>query len=269
MGAERSSEHGGWEGIGAARRRAFYSLTGLFTAVVTLDFTHHLGDFSLDGGVHHVHVLGHAILTGAMLAGLASQLRSPRRHVAGLQQAMAVATGATVLAAVTGAIAVLPVALLLLGPVLSALHPARAEIFRVGRASRSLLMVAALVAVPLVAYAVDQFRLQLAGAAPVHSSLGHFAVMATLAVALIALVVVAALGARGWQLPACTAALGAAFLGTISIAYRSDVSSLGAGWGAVTIAAGLGVLGIVVTRSRRPQPNAPRTAQLHGRRGVL
>ena len=251
-------ERGDWNGIGRLRRFAFYGLTGLFVAVVSLDFIHHLTDLPQDGGVHHVHVLMHAVATGSLLVGMAAQLRSPAQHVAALQQGLVASVAGAALAAATGHLAVLPVAFILVGGIVSFLHPSRAEILRPGHVNRALLVVTVLAAGPVLAYAAGQFRLQIEGASPIHSSRGHFAVMGQVTVSLLLLLVVAALGARGSRVPAWTSGVGAVVLGGISIVAPSDASSLGVDWGTVAIAGGMIVLGATEWQRRRshPQPVA-------------
>lgn len=239
-----------WLGAGRLRRFTFYGLAGLFAAVLSLDFLHHLLDFSADGGIHHIHVAMHAVITGSLLFAIALQLRSPARRVAAIQMAFVVSVVTATVAALTGGIGVLPVAFIVVGGVLSLLHPSRRQLLRPGRVSRAMLIAAALAALPVVGYAYGQFRLQITGADPIHSSSGHFAVMASVAVSLLLVVVVAALGARGFRVPAWTAGLGAVVLGALSIVGPADSSSLGIGWGIATMAGGVVVVGLAEWHAR-------------------
>jgi hypothetical protein len=239
-----------WRGAGRLRRFTFYALAGIFAAVLSLDFLHHLFDFSDDGGVHHIHVAMHAVITGSMLLGIALQLRSPARRVAALQMAFVFSIVTATVAALTGGIGVLPIAFIVVGGVLSLLHPSKTQILRPGRVNRAMLVAAALAAPPVIGYALGQFHLQITGAEPIHSSQGHFAVMASVAVSLLLVVVVAAFGARGSRLPGWTAAIGAVVLGLLSIVGPADSSSLGIGWGVAAIAGGIVVVGLIEWHAR-------------------
>jgi hypothetical protein len=244
-------QHDGWRGAGRLRRFTFYGLAGLFAAVLSLDFLHHLLDFSADGGVHHIHVAMHAVITGSLLLGIALQLRSPARRVAPMQMAFVVSVVTATIGAFTGGLAVLPIAFIVIGGILSVLHPSRGQILRPGRVNRALLVAAALAAMPVVGYAIGQFHLQISRADPIHSSSGHYAVMAAGTVSLFLLVVVAALGARGFRVPAWMAGIGAVVLGALSIVGPADSSSLGIGWGVAAITGGLAVAGLTEWHGRR------------------
>jgi hypothetical protein len=243
-------QHDGWRGTGRLRRFTFYGLAGLFAAVLSLDFLHHLLDFSADGGVHHIHVAMHAVITGSLLLGIALQLRSPARRVAPMQMAFVVSVVTATIGAFTGGLAVLPIAFIVIGGILSVLHPSRGQILRPGRVNRALLVAAILVSTPVVGYAIGQFRLQINRADPIHSSSGHYAVMAAAAISLLLLIVVSALGARGARVPGWTAGLGVIVLGALSIAGPADSSSLGIGWGIAAIAGGIVVVGLTEWRIR-------------------
>jgi hypothetical protein len=240
----------GWPGGGRLRRFTFYGLAGLFAAVLSLDFLHHLLDFSADGGVHHIHVAMHAVITGSLLIGIALQLRSPARRVAAMQTAFVVSVVTATIGALTGGVAVLPIAFIVVGGILSLLHSSRGEILRTGRVNRALLIAASLAATPVIGYALGQFRLQINRADPIHSSSGHYAVMAAATLSLLFMVVLASLGARGYRVPGWTAAIGAVVLGALSIVGPADSSSLGIGWGVAAIAGGIVVVGLVEWHAR-------------------
>lgn len=241
----------GWHGAGRLRRYAFYGLAGLFAAVLSLDFLHHLFDFSSDGGIHHIHIAMHAVITGSLLLGIALQLRSPVQRVAPMQMAFVVSVVTATVGALTGGFAVLPFAFIVVGGILSLLHPSRGHILRPGRVNGILLLAAALVATPVLGYAVGQFRLQINRADPIHSSSGHYAVMAAATISLLLMVVVSALSARGFRVPGWAAGIGAILLGALSIAGPADSSSLGIGPGAAAIAGGLVVAGLTEWHFRR------------------
>jgi hypothetical protein len=115
---------------------------------------------------------------------------------------------------------------------------------RPGRVNLALLIAAVVAAPPVIGYALGQYHLQVVGADPIHASRGHYALMASGAVALLLLVVVAALGARGSRVPAWTVGIGSVVLGAFSIVGPSDSSSFGIGWGIAAIAAGMLVVGL-------------------------
>src|SRR5260370_19615362 len=110
----------GWRGAGRLRRFTFHGLAVVFAAVLGLDFLHHLFDLSSDGGVHHIHVAMHAVITGSLLLGIAIQLRSPARRVAPMQMAFVVSVVTATVGALTGGFPGLPfVVILVVGDVFS------------------------------------------------------------------------------------------------------------------------------------------------------
>jgi len=168
-----------------------------------------------------------------------------------MQIAFVVSFVTATIGALTGGLAVLPIAFIVIGGILSVLHPSRGQLLRPGRVNRALLVAAALAATPVVGYAIGQFRLQINRADPIHSSSGHYAVMAAGTISLLLMVVVAALGARGFRVPAWVAGIGAVLLGALSIVGPADSSSLGIGAGAAAIGGGLVVAGLTEWHGRR------------------
>jgi hypothetical protein len=93
--------------------------------------------------------------------------------------------------------------------------------------------------VPAIVYAALEVAKQQSGTDPVHSGVGHFALMASLAVVLAALAGLAALRTEGWRLPLWSAGLAVVALGLGSIAFPIEASSLGLVGGLVAVAWGV------------------------------
>jgi hypothetical protein len=219
-----------------ARVIAFYALSALLTLFLTFELFAH---FLLPTPVvtdwahgHHVHSIAHAVLTAVLIAAVAVGLHPRTRSIAGLQALLLV----NVLGLLVSVIAwqgfhnfAFPVfnftAYGVIALIIAALHPERGRLFARGNIDPGLLVMAAVAFVPLIAYAAGEVSKQLSNAAPAHAVVGHFALMAALAVALAGLAALAALRTEGWRLPLWSAGLAVAALGAASIALPSEASS--------------------------------------------
>jgi drug/metabolite transporter (DMT)-like permease len=147
--------------------------------------------------------------------------------------------------------------------VLVLLHPARRELLQVHRVHPLLLLVAAVAAVPLVVYGVDQALIQRnnwpPASDPHHNS--HWFLMAELAFAIPLLAAVAGLGSREWRVPAWTAVAALAVLGIVSVLFPAAASSLGIGWGLLALVAAVAVAAVSVLPRRRGRAEATPTAE--------
>jgi hypothetical protein len=199
---------------------------------------------------------------GALIVGVGFivQLRAPERHVAGVQQAL---LGLLALA-VAGLIGMRKEPLtggllfLLAATILAALHPARRELFKLGR-SQSPLMAAMsiLVAIPAFGYAAGMLVLaRQAGPSCFLGRCAHgdrFAEMAATAVAIVLVGMLAALKTPGWRVSAWCAGAAAIVVGLASIALPDAPGALGQAWGAFALT--WGVLFVAMTEWERNVKN--------------
>jgi hypothetical protein len=199
------------------------------------------------GGIeamHRVHDVGWGAFAVLLLfVPAAAQLWRPERRPAAMQQlVLCLAVGGIVMAA-SGALVTthLVRGALIAGPavVMFVLHPARARILRPGRVSASLAAFAVLGAIPLTRFAVLQLDIQRVDHWSPHGLEFHWGTMATLTLAIIATLFVAAIRAPGWRLPAWCAGLAVAAFGLASAIYPSYASSIGRSWGMGAMAFGV------------------------------
>jgi hypothetical protein len=207
-------------------------------------------------GVHRLHLMGIAAAVAVTVLALASQLFRPRNGVAPLLLALVSTFVATVaMAATNNPHLVEPLTLFVFAGVLGILHPARRQLFSPGREFRPVLLgLVALAALPLAAYAVDQFALQ-ASVADEHALDGHYAMMGTIALTLVAGGVIASLGTAGNRTAAWLVGLLAVYFGALSVGLPLQSSGVGLLWGGLAIAWGLGFV-LAAELSRRA--DAPR-----------
>lgn len=204
--------------------------------------------------------LGYGALVGLIVTvGIAVQLRSPERKIAGVQQAF-LAVPALVAGSALAADAqnLVPAAILLstLG-ILLALHPARNEF--VGKpvaVSRPLFVVSVLAAVPLTVYSLEMGADARGLTGPPHH-VQRLSTMAALAVAIVLVSFLAALRTHGWRIPAWSAGAAAAVLGLASVRFPNDPGAVGRAWGALALAGGVLFIGVAEWEARRAVSSAP------------
>jgi hypothetical protein len=154
-----------------------------------------------------VHDLGYGVITGLLAPiGLLAQLRAPERAIAGLQQvaACALAYAAAGLIAdrrylvLAGAVGIATLVALVLHPVGGTFLAAPDEV------SPALLALAMLAAGPFAVYALEAAANQRDGAAPIdsHATLGSWAGLTALAVAIPLIALLAGIRTVGWRVPA-------------------------------------------------------------------
>jgi hypothetical protein len=224
---------------------AFYVFGGLFSAVLALEEMNHLINDSVSP--HHMHSLGHALVSSAILVALGSQLWRPARHIAGMQQlfflALAVGASEALSARFGGLTAILLVVFAILAP----LHPARRQLPHLGGARLRTLAFAGLACIPLVIYALGQAGLQRSGFDPAHASLGHWSWMAAVGLVIGLLAVLAATGPSGRRIPGYTAAAMMAAFGAGSLIFAGEPSAIPAIWALVGIVGSVAFIAVLET----------------------
>ncbi len=224
-------------------------------------------DFWLPGGFgqmshgtmesHRVHDLTYGLLITTTVVGLLAQLRRPSRNVAGMVMAM-VSFIALVLAAVLlGEFEIVvrrtPFRLIAAVTAVAALlHPAGRHFFRSFRLrglNRMMLALVGVAAVPLLAFASTNIRLQ-GTVRDDHFFQGHYAFMAAFGFTVIGVGVLASLRAEGWRLTAWIAGILPAVVGASSLLYPNATSSLDVGWALAAIVWGVVFVAVAeLTRS--------------------
>ena len=265
MTASVASRAGPQPGEGSAGR-GFTALIVVLTALVVVLFTATtaltIGLWLADPAYEETNPvvdLGFFALGTVLVAGgLASQLRAPERHLAGLQQAL---LGVLALA-VAGLLGdrVEPfwggVVLLLAISVAALLHPGRSALFRRGAGRSTPIAILTLVgAVPAFAYAAAM--LGLARSAGPSCFAGQcaqgdrFAEAAALGMALIAIVLLASARTLGWRLAAWAAGVASSIFGVASVALPDVPGSVGIPGGLLVVAWGILVVASAEWDTRR------------------
>lgn len=193
---------------------------------------------------HRTHDLTYGVLFGTAVIGMLAQLRRPSKHVAGMVMALIPWVGlllAAVLSTDAGVALSAERMLVAAGTVIAALlHPARRDFFRsfrVARVNWVLLALVIIAAVPLLAFASSNIRLQRT-ISDDHAALGHYGFMAAFSFTVIGVGLLASLRPDGWRLTAWVAGLFPALLGLASLLYPDASSSLGLVWALAAIAWG-------------------------------
>lgn len=195
-------------------------------------------------GIHQLHDMNSGALNWLVLAGMLLQLHHPERKVAALQMAILVALVSIVVSLVAGTFFP-PTLLFLVFPVAAAyLHPNRQEMLRFGRpVLPELLALVVLAAVPLIIYSVNHINLQLI-AVDEHAEFGHYGTMATEAITLLLVGLLASFKTVGWRIPAWGAGFVAIVFGLTSVVFPEQSSSVGLLWGILAIMWGLIFIGV-------------------------
>lgn len=188
---------------------------------------------------HRVHDLTFSFLMGTAAVGTLLQLRTPSRHVAG--QLMALTPWIALGLAFLLSTAWLPFAPapILGGLTLAAtvLHPGVRSFlrsFRGWRASRVMLALVLVAAVPLLALSWANIGLQRTATTD-HALLGHYGFMAAFGLTVIAVGLVASVQPEGWRLTAWVAGFLPALLGLASLLFPAVDSRLDASWAVAAI----------------------------------
>jgi hypothetical protein len=193
--------------------------------------------------MHRVHDVAWGAFAVILVCGsAAAQLWTPERRPAAMQQLLVcLAAGGVSMAAsgapepshlIRGALLAAPAAVMI------ALHPVRKDVLLVGRIDPFLAVLSIVAAVPLVRFALQQIRVQRIDTVSPHGIAFHWGTMATLALAIVATMLVASLRAPGWRLSAWCAGLALAVFGLASAIFPDYASSVGRAWGiyAITLA---------------------------------
>jgi putative effector of murein hydrolase LrgA (UPF0299 family) len=197
---------------------------------------------------HRVHDLTFGFLFVPAIVGILAQLRRPSKNVAGMLMALIPSVGLLLTLLLTFVVTnntnVLqpPWVTVMMAALLAALlHPAERAFFRSFRVSRVnwvMLALVAIAAVPLLAFAASNIRLQ-GTIADEHAAAGHYGFMAAFAFTVIGVGLLASLRPDGWRLTAWVAGLLPIFLGVTSLMYPDASSSLGLVWAVAAIAWGM------------------------------
>jgi MFS family permease len=188
-------------------------------------------------GSHRFHLMAIAALVSTFLLGIAVQLYKSRRRAAVMVASAGLVSILGVFAVATAPQAIVQevLPLLVLGVLAAILHPAGRKLLQLGDEFSPLLLgLTVAAAVPLLAYAADQFALQASG--DVHALNGHYAQMIAIALGTILLGAIASARIAGWRIVAWLTGLLATYFGVLSVAFPAQASSVGPTWGAVTVA---------------------------------
>ncbi len=194
---------------------------------------------------HRVHDLTYGFLITTGVVGVLAQLRRPSKNVAGMVMALVPFVALVLAAVLSGEFEIVvrrtPFRLIAAVTAVAALlHPAGRHFFRSFHVSRiNWLMVAlvGLAAVPLLALASTNIRLQ-GTVRDDHFFQGHYAFMAAFGFTVIGVGLLASLRPDGWRLTACVAGILPAVVGASSLLYPDATSSLDVGWSLAAIAWG-------------------------------
>jgi hypothetical protein len=194
---------------------------------------------------HRTHDITYGFLFTTAVMGMLAQLRRPSKNIAGMSMALIPWLGlllAAVLSTDAGVIRSAERMLVAAGTVTAALlHPARRDFFRsfsVSRVNWVMLALAIVAAVPLLAFASTNIRLQ-GAVADEHAGMGHYGFMAALSFTVIGAGLLASLRPDGWRLTVWVAGLLPALVGLVSVVYPDASSSLGVVWALAAIAWGV------------------------------
>lgn len=224
------------------------------------------------GGIHRFHTVVWGIHTGLVLSvGLfALALRTDERVATAQQMGVAMAVMMTVFfgsvvipnfgepAVGIDRLVFSSMVLVLTGVVL-ALHPRRNELLTIGRSISKPMAAFGVIGLAVAArYALDQIQVQLATdlALDLHSAPGkeHWAEMASAALTLPLIAIVAALRTRGFRPVARTAGLGTMVFGAASALLPEHASSPGVAWGVVAVFGGALFIAVAEIEARRDGP---------------
>jgi hypothetical protein len=206
---------------------------------------------AIAGGSHLLHDLigGGVVMSALWLAPLVAMWR-PQRFPAALPYYSAVVAGSVVAAGMSNSNWAVGAILLIQGGLVALLHPYRRTALRRGVVISPLLLPVALLAgAALVRYAVSEAGLQATGDS--HAVVSHYYDMAWFAITVVLLAVLAALRDDARRFAGRAAAFALVAFGAVSVAYPTMSSSVGSGWGAAAIVAGLGMVAVIEVEDRR------------------
>jgi hypothetical protein len=142
--------------------------------------------------------------------------------------------------------------------IVALLHPTGRKFphsFSRHRVNRTMLALVATAAVPLLAFASTNLRLQRT-VSDLHGLMGHYGFMAALSFTVIAVGLLASLRPAGWRLSACTAGLLPALLGVASLLYPDAASSVTTAWALAAMAWGSVFVAVAALTAGTIEPGA-------------
>lgn len=228
---------------------AFYVLATLavggVVGLITFDLID-LGMSHFGDPTHRTHDVTYGFLFSTGVVGVLAQLRRPEENGAGMLMALIPVTGLLLAAVlsrdVDAVVRFNPLRYAAAVTVVAALlHPAGRAFFgsfSVARVNWMMLALVGIAAVPLLAFASTNIRLQRT-VADMHAFTGHYGFVAAFAFTVIAVGLLASLRPAGWKLTAWVAGLLPALLGVTSVLYQDTTSSLGLVWALAAIAWGV------------------------------
>ncbi len=262
-------------GLARVRKVAFYAVVGLLVLAIAIqwwviatpllvwfpdDFVNHFFASRVnDFAIHRIHRLATALTHVIVLVGLVVQFRRPRAKEAAMWQVSAFFVMAIVLNLIIGPTLEQvppPIWIIIgLGVVAGVLHPT-SPILRLPKViSTRLLVLTVVLAAPLMFYVLDQVGLQANGvAADPHWEGSHYQFAAELGLHLILLAIVASSVFNGRRITAWMAGLAAAVMGTASVMFPDQTSSLGIGWGLALVLWGIA---FIVTSESENRTSGP------------
>jgi hypothetical protein len=237
-------------------RTAFRVVAGVFgTLAVALSAPFAIGSFlDEEQDIHLVHnIAGFAVYGVFLGVGLLAIAARPEGTIAVFQGVALAAVGALIGGVLSGDLiegAWFAPAVLVL--ILVALDPSRGALVRPRRAQPGLAVLVALAAVPFVAYAFTQSRLQSEGS-PLnpHVDMHHYGGMAAGALMLLLFSVAPALGALGWRSAAWLAGVAMAIIAVASLTYGDHESALDATWAWLALGWAVAFVGFAQITGRR------------------
>lgn len=233
--------------------RIVAGLFGVFTLGTSVPFA--ISSFVDDRqDLHLIHNLSGAAVYGVLLGiGLTSLAVNPERNVAVFQGLALAASGAVIGGLLAGDLIeglwfIVPVVIL----VLFLLYPGRATLVRAGTVRPALLLLVAAAAVPVVAYALTQARLQSEGS-PLdpHVQAHHYGGQAAGSLMLLLFAIGPSLGAMGWRFAAWLVGISMAMIALGSVAYGDHVSALDTTWAWLALAWAAAYVGLAELAVRR------------------
>lgn len=201
-------------------------------------------------GSHFVHDVAFMYLIVVTGVAMLVQLYRSAERVAAMQIAVVVAAILTVGTLASSGFD--PLLVIVDAPIaLAALaHPARGELVRSDAVASRTVSPAVVALVPVALYAAGQLNLQ-ATLADEHAALGHYAGMATLALSIVAVGLLAAVGGTGRRAAAYAAGSFAVVLGAASL-FQPAVSALDGTWSVLAILWGLALVAAFEWSVRSP-----------------
>jgi hypothetical protein len=244
------------EGQPRGKLTAFRVLAGIgavFLGGFTLFFAIATWVGADDQQIHALHnSVGVAVYLPLFVVPLVAAIRDPGGTVALFRLAV-VGSIAVVVAGVIGGTIISVVVTFVVVLALLWLHPARADVLRLGALDVPLLAIVAIAAIPGVAYGLDQADLQASRPAEdPHVPLEHYAGMAGAAFGFVLAGAVAAFDGRGARIARWLVGLGGAALAALFLAYPDHASAIDREWAVAVLAISVVYVAVAEIRARRP-----------------